>query len=73
MIQFVIDHTLLTYLAAGLKFAAISSVFQRWILPLHISATAVSRRADDLVAHFGPLAAEVTEIEQDYSSDASHR
>jgi hypothetical protein len=65
MIQFVIDHPLLAYLAAGLTFAAIISEFQRRILPLRIPATEISRLADDLIAHFGPRAAEVAEFEQD--------
>jgi hypothetical protein len=65
MIQFVIDHPLLAYLAAGLTFAAVFSEYQRWILPLRIPATEISRLANDLIAHFGPRAAEVAGIEQD--------
>jgi hypothetical protein len=65
MIQFVIDHPLLAYLAAGTTFAAIFTETERWLLPLRIPATEVSRLADDLIANFGPQAAEVATFEQD--------
>jgi hypothetical protein len=65
MIQFVIDHPLLAYLAAGMTFAVIFSETQRWILPLRIPATETSRLVDDLIAYFGPQAAEVAELEKD--------
>jgi hypothetical protein len=63
--QFVIDHPLLAYLAAGLTFAVIFTETQRWLLPLRIPATEISSLADDLIAQFGPQAAEVAELEQD--------
>jgi hypothetical protein len=63
--QFVIDHPLLAYLAAGITCAAIFTEAQRWLLPLRIPATEVSKLADDLIANFGPQAAEAAELEQD--------
>jgi hypothetical protein len=63
--QFVIDHPLLAYLAAGLTFAVIFTETQRWLLPLRIPATEISSLADDLIALFGPQAAEVAELEKD--------
>jgi hypothetical protein len=65
MIQFVIDHPLLAYLAAGMTFAVIFAETQRWLLPLRIPATGISGLADDLIVHFGPRAAEVAVAEQD--------
>jgi hypothetical protein len=65
MIQFVIDYPLLAYLAAGMTFAVIFTETQRWILPSRIPATEIARLADDLIANFGPQAAEVAELKQD--------
>jgi hypothetical protein len=72
MIQFAIDHPLLAYLAAGITCAAIFTETQRWLLPLRVPEAEISRLADDLIANFGPQAAEVAELEQDralYNSD----
>jgi uncharacterized membrane protein YhfC len=42
MIQFVIDHPLLAYLAAGMTIAVIFTETQRWILRLRIPETEIS-------------------------------
>jgi hypothetical protein len=65
MIQFVIAHPILAYLATGIICAAIFTETQRWLLPLRIPAIEISRLADDLIAHFGPQTADIAALEQD--------
>jgi hypothetical protein len=65
MIQFVIAHPVLAYLAAGITCAAIFTETQRWLLPLRIPANEISRLADDLIANFGRQAADIAALEQD--------
>jgi hypothetical protein len=65
MIQFVIAHPVLTYLVTGITCAAIFTETQRWLLPLRIPATEISRLADDFIANFGAQAVDMAALEQD--------
>ncbi len=65
MFQFVIDQPLLAYLVMGITCAAIFTETQRWLLPLRIPKVEISRLADELIANFGPRAANVAALEQD--------
>ena len=65
MIQFVIDHPLLAYLATGITCAAIFTETQRWLLPFRIPVAEIDKLAGDLIAGFGPQAADIAALEQD--------
>jgi hypothetical protein len=65
MIEFVIAHPVLAYLVIGMTCAVIFTETQRWLLPLRIPATEISRLAEDLITHFGSKAAYIAVLEQD--------
>ena len=65
MIQRVIDHPILTFLATGITCAAIFTESQRWLLPLRIPAVEIDKLASDLMVNFGPQTADIAALEQD--------